>query len=807
MGEAVRSAVKSARAMTLALLLLALLSLPACNLARQRPAVQELQITRVRETARGIPTVTPQPAAALPTAVIAPTRVSLPPTALPIPVNTAAPLSIGVQNPASNSIISGSVQILGSATHPELAHYYLEYASQPNPGNLWHAITGALGAPVQNGLLATWHTADGNLPDGVYQLRLRVFLYSGGDQSIVVSNLHLRNQRVSAAQPVAVSLQQAPTATAASPNAPVAIIEASPLSGRAPLRVEFRDLSSGEISYRSWTFGDRSGLSSEANPAHTFAAAGSYNVELRVTGPGGESQAVRQIVVTAPLPPAPVAAFTGAPLTGPAPLTVAFTNQSTNADIGYVWDFDADGGPDSTEINPSWTFEARGVYRVRLVAAGAGGSSEATVDVIVQPPIQPPGAFFVAEPASGIAPLTVSFSNQTSGEVSAYAWDFQSDGVYDSSEAAPNFTFATPGEYVVVLEATGPGGSSQYSLTISALEAVAAPVAGFTSSASNLSVAFQSTAAGENRSYAWDFGDGAAASDANPTHTYLSAGSYQVTQTVSNAGGSDSFTADVIVSEPPAPLTADVGEIAFVSDRDGNNEIYLMKGDGTGARNLTNHPANDRHPSWSPDGARLAFASRRDDDNFDIYLLEIETLAVTRLTTEGNNNRPAFSPDGSRIAFVSDRFGDKDLFVMNADGSGQIQLTVDISDEDQPTWSPDGSLIAYAGGAVGERNLFVIQASDGAAHSALTSAAGDNFHPSWLPDAMRSLLAFTSTRTGNEEIFVIDPLTGGDLRQLTNAASVDAAAELVGRWQPAAHRVRSRQPGRPQPLLAAGGRR
>ena len=92
--------------------------------------------------------------------------------------------------------------------------------------------------------------------------------------------------------------------------------------------------------------------------------------------------------------------------------------------------------------------------------------------------------------------------------------------------------------------------------------------------------------------------------------------------------------------------------IVFVSWRDGNGEVYAMDADGSGPRNLTQHPAKDFRPAWSPNGRRIAFVSRRD--------------------------------------------GNAEVYVMNADGSGKRNLTRDrASDDDYPTWSRDGRKLAF----------------------------------------------------------------------------------------------------------------
>src|SRR5436190_24401421 len=118
------------------------------------------------------------------------------------------------------------------------------------------------------------------------------------------------------------------------------------------------------------------------------------------------------------------------------------------------------------------------------------------------------------------------------------------------------------------------------------------------------------------------------------------------------------------------------GRIAFVTSRDGNAEIYVMNADGRGVTRLTDNPAVDQDPAWSPDGTRLAFASTR-DGNDEIYVMNADGSDVTRLTTDPASDRfPAWC--GTRIAFQSDRYAapSYDIYVMNDDGTGATRTTI-----------------------------------------------------------------------------------------------------------------------------------
>jgi hypothetical protein len=161
----------------------------------------------------------------------------------------------------------------------------------------------------------------------------------------------------------------------------------------------------------------------------------------------------------------PVSAFTPSVYSGVAPLTVSFTNLSTGDITGYQWLFG--DGTTSTERNPTHTFATPKVYSVRLAAIGPGGTSYASAHITVSAAVIAPVASFTISTSSGNIPLSVQFTDKSTGTIERYLWEF-GDGV-TSAEQNPQHMYSVPGTYSPKLTVTGPLGESEAILPITAI--------------------------------------------------------------------------------------------------------------------------------------------------------------------------------------------------------------------------------------------------------------------------------------------------------------------------------------------------
>jgi Tol biopolymer transport system component len=228
-------------------------------------------------------------------------------------------------------------------------------------------------------------------------------------------------------------------------------------------------------------------------------------------------------------------------------------------------------------------------------------------------------------------------------------------------------------------------------------------------------------------------------------------------------------------------ITVTNEKIAFTSNRTGNGDIYVMNVDGSGVTQLTNGPAIDADPDWSPDRTKIAFTSNR-TGNGDVYVMNADGTGVTQLTTSNAvDTLGSWSPDGTRIAFTSTRDGNPEIYVMNADGSGQTRLTNNPRIDADPFWSPDGTKIAFSTTRDGNSEVYVMNAN-GSNPTRLTNNAAVDTLGAWSPDG--SKIVFSSTRTGNGDIYVMNA-DGTGVTQLTTSPGIDASPD----WSPDGTRI------------------
>lgn len=218
-----------------------------------------------------------------------------------------------------------------------------------------------------------------------------------------------------------------------------------------------------------------------------------------------------------------------------------------------------------------------------------------------------------------------------------------------------------------------------------------------------------------------------------------------------------SHAADVLAVKRYLPYVTNldpVGKIAFASTRNGNLDIWTIRGDGTELVQLTANPSRDASPVWSPDGKKLAFVSDRENNNDEIYVLYAATGSVLRLTgNPARDGNPVWSPDGKRIAFTRQETAYpfiSRIMMMDVSDSGAsnlVQLTAGPQDS-QPSWSPDGQRIAFtryqeSQPFEGSLDIFSIDIN-GANLMNLTALPGNETNPAWSPDGQS--IAFLSNR-------------------------------------------------------------
>jgi PKD repeat protein len=331
-------------------------------------------------------------------------------------------------------------------------------------------------------------------------------------------------------------------------TAPKADFTASPLSGCAPLAVLMNNQSSSNAVNYNWSFpGGIPVASNQANPTVVYTLPGTYSITLRASNNSGADTIIRVDYIK--VKTIPTAKFT-AVVNG---VIATFTNTSSGNPSSYLWKFG--DGDTSIVTNPVHTYANPGTYNVILTATNECGSTSDTVSVVILSSA-PPSAAFSVNPSSGCAPLTVNFTNNSTGAVS-YSWSFPGGNPTVSTETNPTVVYDTAGVYTVTLTATNAFGSST---ATSSITVNAAPVAGFTYVVNNdTSFVFTNTSTGAT-SYLWTFGDGDSSTVASPVHDYPAIDSivqYTVIMQAINGCGVVSDTQIVsVITDPTAGFTA-----------------------------------------------------------------------------------------------------------------------------------------------------------------------------------------------------------------------------------------------------------
>ncbi|MGI9159948.1 MAG: PKD domain-containing protein, partial [Saprospiraceae bacterium] len=326
---------------------------------------------------------------------------------------------------------------------------------------------------------------------------------------------------------------------------PAADFSAAPPTGCAPLTVAFTNESSENAVSFQWEFpGGTPAASTEENPVVIYETPGVYSVTLIVGNPAGSDTITLQEVIT--VTGAPEAAFSATP----SGASVQFDNNSNGA-TAFSWDFGDNSG--SAEADPLHTYQADGDYTVVLIATNACGSDTVLQTVTIA---TPPQAGFSTPAASGCAPLSVTFVNESSENATGFQWYFPGGMPESSTEENPVVMYAVPGAYDVTLIVENPQGTDTLH-RIEYIQVLNLTTAGFDQSVNGATVQFTNSAQNAT-GYSWDFGDNNSSNEANPSHTYTSDGVYTVVLTVSNDCGIASFSSQVSIVTPPlAAFSAD----------------------------------------------------------------------------------------------------------------------------------------------------------------------------------------------------------------------------------------------------------
>ena len=336
------------------------------------------------------------------------------------------------------------------------------------------------------------------------------------------------------------------TYTALSPVVASYII--SNTTGTSSLIVNFTDTSTNSPTSWQWGFKNVTGnntwtnFATTQNPTITFGV-GNFLTNLTVSNVGGSStfQNASWINVT---PSVIIGGFSGTPLSGTVPLTVAFTDTSSNA---TGWNYTFGEGNFSTSQNPVFTYNIPGTYTVVQTATNTGGSTPTITTKTNYITVSPMVATASGTPGTGPAPLSVTFTGSSTGTPDAWLWIFGDSAT--STLQNPSHTYSNTGNYTVNFSATNTSSGAKAWNNLTQINVtLITPSASFTatptSGSAPLAVQFNDTSGYAPTAWTWNFGDGNLTGNSlqNPAHLYTGKGFFNVTLTATNSAGSNTTT-------------------------------------------------------------------------------------------------------------------------------------------------------------------------------------------------------------------------------------------------------------------------
>ena len=316
-----------------------------------------------------------------------------------------------------------------------------------------------------------------------------------------------------------------------------------------PLVVSFVDQSINTPTSWKWDFGDGS-TSTDQNPSHLYWHAGTYTVTLTATNQFGSNTIVKANLVNVGNNIA--IDFSADQTTVGVGQVVSFMDHSTNNPTNWVWDFG--DGTVGTGSNPDHAYTAIGVYSVTLTASNSAMTNSLTKTQYITV-LDLARANFIATPTRGGAPLTVTFTDKSTGTPTSWKWDF-GDGSTSNAQN-PVHTYNQLGTYTVTLTITNKNGSDT-TAKANYIVVTLAPVADFTVDQrignAPFIVQFRDLSTNNPTSWLWQFGDGTTSAEQSPRHIYPYVGAYNVSLTVTNQYGSDT-TSKAGTTTAPNPVS------------------------------------------------------------------------------------------------------------------------------------------------------------------------------------------------------------------------------------------------------------